>query len=188
MPHLRSYAAAAAVLALAGCSRVVTVYEPVSYQGYYDGALEYAASKGELHTEVEGDPLGMPKDRFDDFVTRTMQGANFGPPVTYTTRHTERTRKQYKVVMLFNGPIHLTADELCAEGRPPVRTGPLREGVSLQAAFCEWNHALSQAEGVVYDVQGADDPKFRELVRQVTTSLFPVYDHLDIGGDGDARM
>ena len=183
MHRLGIAAAAVGVLALTGCASRAIVYEPVYTQGYYEGALEYAASKGELHTEIDGNPVSIPKGDFDRIVTGTMKGANFGPEVVYTTRMSERTRKPFKVVMVFNGPIDLSPRQLCAEDRERIKSGPLKEGVSLQAAFCQWDRALTEAEGVAYDVKTTDDPKFRELVREVTASLFPVYDFQDIGGD-----
>lgn len=183
MHRLGLAVAAAGVFALAGCASRAIIYDPVYTQGYYEGALEYAASKGELRTEIDGNPVSIPKSDFDRIVTSTMKGANYGPEVVYTTQESERTRKPFKVVMVFNGPIDLSPKELCAEDRKRVRSGPLKEGVSLQAVFCQWERALTEAEGTAYDVKSTDDPRFRELVREVTASLFPAYDYQDIGGD-----
>lgn len=171
-----------AVFGLAACG-MVTVYEPNYSQGYYDGALEYAASKGEIHTEIEGDRLGMPKDRFDDVVTRSMHGANFGPKVAYTTGHSDKTIKAYKVVMVFNGPRNLAPSDLCAEDRKPVPTQNAKGRVVIYSVFCQYERVLSEVGGSVSGVSGPDDPKFRSLVRQVTASLFPAYDHLDMGNE-----
>lgn len=186
MVRVSRLAVLAAVLGIAACGSVI-VQEPVFTQVYYDGAFEYAASKGELHTEIDGNPLGLPKNRFDALVTATMKGANFGPEVTYTTGRSERTLKPFKVVMLFNAPPSASAIEACAENRKPLSAGDMSGGVSLLSVFCQWGRVLSEAEGTVSGMRGPDDPRFRDLVRQVTASLFPVYDHYDVGGDNNRK-
>lgn len=179
---------ATAALALAGCDNLVVVYDPIGDQGYYDGALEYAASRGEVYAEIDGRPFAMPKGRFDTRVTDLMTGANFGPPVTFATRHSERTVKAYKVVMAFNASPALSADMLCADEREPFAAKPGGETLSLLSVFCQHERALSQATGVARNIRGADDPGFRRLVRAVMVSLFPINDGLDDDDDDDKRL
>lgn len=179
---------ATAALALAGCGNLVAVYEPVGDQGYYDGALEYAASRGEVYAEIDGQPFVLPKGRFDARVTELMTGANFGPPVTFATRHSERTVKAYKVVMAFNAPPALSAEALCADERKPLAARPGGDTLSLLSVFCQHERALSQAKGVARNIRGADDPGFRRLVRAVMVSLFPINNDLDDDDDDDIRF
>lgn len=166
----------AVALGLAGCGGVVTVYDPVHVQGYYDGAFEYAASRGELHTEIVGNPMGMPQHRFDSMVTQMMEGANLGPLVVYTTSQSDKTLKAFKVVMVFNGPLNVSPYDVCADNRKPIKTTSDLETVRVYAVFCQFERPLSEVSGWVSGVKGSDDPKFRSLVRQVTLALFPAYD------------
>ena len=120
MPRIWQVLPVATLLAVSGCVGMVVVHEPVDTQSYYDGAVEYAASKGELRVEVVGNPYGTDKKQFDEQVVTQMRGANYGPPVTFTTRASEKTRQAFKVVAVFNAPKGLTAEALCACGATDV--------------------------------------------------------------------
>lgn len=184
MLRMGSIMAASTALVLGACVDTVVVHEPVFSQGYYEGAYEYAASKGEVRTVVDGNPFNVDKRSFDATVTQQMTGANYGPRATFTTRASPNTLQAFKVVMAFNAPPGFATRELCADGAEPLNAPPSNRGVSVLAAFCQYDTLLSEAEGYVLAAGGPNDPTFRNLVRQVTGSLFPVDDRHEIGGDG----
>lgn len=181
---LGAAAAVSGVLALGGCLDGVAVDEPVYQQLYVDAEFEYAARSGELRTNVYGTPVAGARDGVVALTTAAMRGANRGPEVTFTPTPAGEGSGAYHVVMLFNPVGWVAPYDVCKD---PVRYAgaPSDSRVRLVSAFCFGETMVSNASGSVTGVKGLGDPRFKSLVRQVTLSLFPAYDHWDIGGDGD---
>lgn len=169
--------------ALAGCARTVIVSEPVFGQNYTVDDFDYASRNGDLITRVGADPFGGPQDDFAYRVTNHMYGANVGGDVRFTPLSRGRGGRRYLVVMRFNPPIGADEADFCFPNRK-VPTLPLGRTLRLAAAFCYKNTLLSTATGRVSHVRDGQSPLFRKLVRQVTLSLFPSFDDLNIGDDG----
>ncbi len=172
------------ILAVSGCADGVIVQEPVFEQIYADGDAEYAMQYGEMLTRVYGNPFAAGADGSERSVTRLMKGANRGPEVEFTPKPEGKGSDPYHVVMIFNAPPSLAAKSICGGGSN-FGSVPAGGSMTLLSGFCIGGDLLSTASGSTAGVSGPRDPKFRELVRLVTYSLFPAYDHHDIGGDSN---
>jgi hypothetical protein len=56
---------------------------------------------------------------------------------------------------------------------PPERNATASGSVSLSAAFCQENRVLTHLEASGSGYTGPSDPRFVELIRNVTFNLFP---------------
>lgn len=168
----------AAIVPLAGCDGVI-IYQPMSAQRYSKGDFDYAARSGEMKTEVVGDPFGNATG-IAAAVTEHMYRANHGPSVKFVLQPEGRGSAPFHVVMVFNPPPRVTGAEACSQvGR--IETARGTDPVYLLAAFCSGDVVMSEASGKVGGVTGPDDPKFRALVRAVTTALIPADDRKNVG-------
>ena len=170
------------VLAVSACADLVIVQEPVFQQIFTDGDTEYAMRNGVMKTRVYGDPFPDGADGIERSVMGLMKGANRGPEVEFVAQPTGTGSEPYHVVMVFNAPRNVMPESICADG-PGIASAPEAGALTLLSGFCIGDDLLATASGSVSGVSGPDDPKFRSLVRQVTYSLFPAYDHNDVGGD-----
>jgi hypothetical protein len=168
----------AAFALLLGCDGV-TVYEPLSAQRYSRGDFEYAARSGEMQTEVVGDPFGNAPG-LAAAVAEYMYRANHGPAVKFALEPAGRGSAPFHVVMVFNPPLRATGADACAHVGG-LETARGSDPVNLLAAFCSGDVVMSEASGRIGGVAGPDDPKFRSLVRAVTTALIPVDDRKNVG-------
>ena len=168
--------------ALVACADSVSVH-PTYVGSYHPSMLTYQARQGAMKTEIFGNPFSAPKATLDNAVTGTMSGSIFGRPVRFATAVPPESRSPYRVVMVVNPTKNLTSDELCQTSDHP--TGGPRPTLRMEAAFCADGQALTATGGTVAGVQGADDPKFRTLVRQIALALFPVDDPNRDNGDRD---
>ncbi len=167
---------------LTGCTNVVTVIDPVSGQLYTVEDFDYASRNGEIRARVGGNPFGGSHAAFSDKVTNLMYGANFGGDVAFVPPPGGTGSGRHHVVMVFNPPISADETDFCVPNAK-VATGPLSDTLRLVAAFCYEDTLLSTSTGHVRGVRHADASLFRALVRQVTLSLFPGHDDLDMGDD-----
>jgi hypothetical protein len=169
-------------MVLAACETMVIVGEPVMNLNYTVDDFEYASRNGEIRTRIGDDPFGGPHAAFSEQVTKFMYGANFGVDVVFTPSPRGKGSGRHHVVMLFNSPISTDERDLCgADARPPtlLPTNTLR----LISVFCYEDEMLSTADGRIFGVENLQEPRFRDLVRQVTLALFPGNDDLEVGGD-----
>ncbi len=166
----------ATVLALAACDQVI-VNAPATNPRYFGGEESYAARNGAIRVEVAGATLGMPKDRFGEMVVTEMRRGNTRlPQPGFVTQGSKMTDPRYKVVMMFDPPSWLSADNLCTD-RPPPPAGSAPGGrLHLLAAFCRAGEASSESQGSAPVPAGVNDPNFAALVQQVTLNLFPTHD------------
>lgn len=176
----------AAALAIAGCAQGVIVYEPVYQQLFTDGDFESATLTGELRTAVHGSPFAQAGagDGIAAATTSAMKGANRGKEVVFTTSPKGKGSGGYHVVMLFNPLLAVSPEEICA-GADGLGEKPGPGAVRLMSGFCFHDTLLSTAGGRISGASGPKDPAFQALVRDVTLSLFPAYDHVD---RGDAQV
>jgi hypothetical protein len=140
---------------------------------YQAGEFAYAGAGRDLRVVVAGNPFGGDQADFDGAVTGYMQGNHWGQATNFTTRPGESMRDSYHVVMLFNPPKTFPGIKLCREEPAALPREARDDGVVLFAAFCRRNESLTEIKGYVEAVDGPADPKFGELVAQVTNGLFP---------------
>ncbi len=155
------------------------------YNGTYDPSmLRYVAGKGDLYTQIVGNPFNASKDKVGSVVTGTMFGAHFGPVVRFSTTRDPGNTSPYSVVLLFNPAPSVTAIQLCEDPNPKLAmagSGQMR----VMLAFCASGYRETSVTGRVAGVTDPDDPAFRGLIRQMTGQLFPPRNPDPNGGGGD---
>ncbi len=141
---------------------------------YDSGEMAYAGAGRDLLVVIYGNPFDGGTAEFQNAVTGAMQGRNWGQRMNFTTTPGAGARTLYKVVLLFDPPVTLLAQRLCSETAEALAARPSRgEGISVLAAFCRGDKALTEIKGYTGSAPGHDDTAFRELVGQVTQALFP---------------
>ncbi len=159
------------LLVLGGCAGVVRTTADRHY-AYSYGAFVRASGGRDTIVVVRGNPFEMDHKAFEKAVTDAMQGHHFGPRTNFTTAPTENAKKEYKVVILFNGSQNVLADNLC---KAPEKYGSRKgaKGLHVIAAYCWEDELLTEVDGWVGAVSSADSPAFASLIGQTTLDLFP---------------
>nr|WP_204367274.1 hypothetical protein [Methylobacterium sp. B34] len=155
---------------LAACTNErVVASEPTP--AYTRSEVAYAAGNRDLRVVLHGNPFGLPPDRFAEAVLPHMQDRVLGVKTNLTTTPNDTARRDYKVVLAFNVAETMLNSALCTEG--PIPTAPPGGPIVVQGAFCRSGGALTSATGWLDRPQGPDDPDFRNLISDMTLSLFP---------------
>lgn len=168
LPPLAALLLSAAALAACTNERVVAS-EPTP--AYTRSEVVYAASDRDLRVVLHGNPFGLPPDRFAEAVLPHMQNRVLGVRTNLTTTPNDTARRDYKVVLAFNVVENMLNSALCADG--PIPTSPPGGAIVVQGAFCRSGAALTSATGWLDRPQGTDDSDFRNLISDMTFSLFP---------------
>ncbi len=168
-----------AVLA-AGCS-VVRVIDHEGGQNYYEGAFEYATLDGTIKTHVVGSPFTEADPSFARTVTAYMKGATRGRDVTFIPSPRNTTKHAFHVVIVFNGKNPLIETEVC-ENADEIATVPSPNNTVMFAVFCQDGYPLSYAAGFVDGLTSPADPRFEQLVKQVSRAMTPGYDDFRSSG------
>ena len=167
----------ALVLVLGGCAGgVSTVASSISQYSFDEFVL--ASDGRDTIVVVRGNPFEIDQKTFEKAVTDAMQGQNFGPRTNFTTAPTENAKKEFKVVILFNGSETVLADNLC---KAPQMYGSQygAKGLHVTAAYCWEDESLTEVDGWAGAVAGADSPVFASLIGQITLELFSTRDDDD---------
>jgi hypothetical protein len=159
----------------------------ISYQhlsdGYKPNEMHYAGDNRDFWTLVLGNPFGTPQQVVDGAVTDAMSDTRWGKRTNFTTTPDDSARTTYRIIMLINGNT-ATGQRICGY-HPDQPLGPGDHGskVHVVATFCRGGYALTQAVGKV-DADGADDPEFRQFIRQLMANLLPMRNPNRPRGDG----
>ena len=169
------------LLVLGGCAGVVSTVASTSSL-YSFGEFVLASDGRDTIVVVRGNPFGMDQKAFEKAVTDAMQGQNSGPRTNFTTGPTENAKKEFKVVILFNGSQTVLADNLC---KAPEKYGSRNgaKGLHVTAAYCWEDESLTEVDGWAGAVSGADSPVFASLIGQTTLELFPTTNENDDDDD-----
>ena len=171
------------LLVLGGCvGGVTTVASTSSLYSY--GEFVLASGGRDTIVVVRGNPFEMDQKAFEKAVTDAMQGQNFGPRTNFTTGPTENTKKEFRVVILFNGSQTVLADNLC---KAPEKYGSRKgaKGLHVTAVYCWEDESLTEVDGRAGAVAGVDSPVFASLLAQTTLDLFPTRNEDDLHDDDD---
>ena len=142
------------------------------YTGTSDPSmLRYAAGKGDMFTEVVGNPFNAPKEEVVRAATGTMYRAHFGPPIHFKTERDADNTSPYRVVLLFNPGRNVTPIKLCEYSRQP--TQPVSSKLRVMLAFCSSGYRETSVTGRVDGVTAPNDASFQALIRQMTGQLLP---------------
>ncbi len=159
------------VLVLGGCAGGVSIVADTSSLYSY-GKFVLASGGRDTIVVVRGNPVGMDQKAFEKAVTDAMQGQNPGPRTNFTTGPTENAKKEFKVVILFNGSQAVLADNLC---KAPEKYGSRKgaKGLHVLATYCWEDESLTEVNGWAGAVSGVDSAVFASLLAQTTLNLFP---------------
>lgn len=166
-------AALLSIMVAACTSDFVIIDAPIADQSFSAGDLGYASRRGEILTQIVGNPFAMPPAAFHDRALKAINDAyrGIGPPAEFVTTKSEKVDDNYKTVLIFNPAPRLAAWQLC-DGKPPFPLRPSTEPLYVMAAFCSGDVLLTEAEGRVASVQSPDDPRFDKLMTGVVSALF----------------
>ena len=103
-----------------------------------------------------------------------MYAAHFGPKVPFVTQAPQDYKSPYRVVILFDPEETLNSDKLCKETPQPGPADPSL--IRIAAAFCAQDIHETSVWGRVGRTADPNDPKFKALIRTMTTQLFPNQD------------
>ncbi len=174
MAMVRKLLLALVLLSPTACSTNTVVLSPTSfYAAYTPTVLNYAATHGGILTEVTGNPFDAPQEDLEQAVTQSMTGSHFGPRVAFVTTPPEEFSSPYRVVLVFDAAQNHTNLKLCRfdHGIDP-QTG---EKVRVHAALCANESPLTAVSGEVGEASDPGDPRFHQLIRQITVNLFPPF-------------
>lgn len=183
----RSLLALVMLAGAAACAPRLVVLSPTNfYIAYTPTVVNSAAGSGGILVEVIGNPFDAPHADLERTITSAMTGSHFGPPVDFVTTPPEGFRSPYRIVMVFDSVQAYGEAKLCREGRSIVPSAGDQDGaaeqggeggqvVKVYAALCAGQGPLTGVNGRVGEVTGLDDPKFRQLISQLTTNLLPPF-------------
>ncbi len=170
---------------LGGCAGAVSTVASTGSTLYSFGEFVHASGGRDTIVVVRGNPFEMDQKAFEKAMTDAMQGQHFGPRTNFTTAPTENAKKEFRVVILFNGSQTVLADNLC---KAPEKYGSQKDakGLRVLATYCWEDESLTEVNGWAGAVAGADSAVFAELIGQTTLELFPTRNEND-DDDGDCR-
>jgi hypothetical protein len=150
---------------------------------YHPSMLHYAAGKGDMYTEVVGNPFDAPKQEVERVVTGAMFGSHFGPNVRFNTARDPENTSPYRVVVMFNPGPNVTPAKLCENSQQP--SAPASGTLRVMLAFCAGHYRETSVSGRVAAVSHPNHAAFRGLIRQMTTQLFPPKNPNLLDGDSE---
>jgi len=163
-----------------GCS-VVRVIDHEGGQNYYDGAFELATLDGTIKTHVVGTPFENPGQAFASAVTDKMKATTRGRDVAFIPSPRNTTKHAFHVVVVFNGQNPLIETEVC-QNADEIRTVQSPQNTAMLAVFCQDGYPISYSAGHVSGLRSTEDPRFEELVKQVSLAMIPGYDDFRSSG------
>ena len=170
-------ACGAAMLAVAALIGATPAHAfKISYQYFsevYDPhELGYAGDDRDFWTVVLGNPFGTSKPALDKIVTDAMASTRIGKRTRFTTTPNDSARTAYRIIMLINGNTK-TGYRICDYSPDrPLGPGNHNGKIEVVATYCRGSSPLTQAAGTV-SASGADDPEFRQFIRQLMANLLP---------------
>lgn len=183
--RLRPLMLAAALAGLAGCSGASYI-SPPTYNRYSSSDFMFAAANRDLQVVVRGNPSTLSDAAFAQAAVDAMQGKKPGPQ-THFTLQPQPDRPDYRVVLLFDSTSAASERAICT-GRAPISVEPPRgRPLSMQAAFCWRDEALSTvaAGGPVL----AADPRAQldAFMGAVVPILLPIENPRIMNRNNDSR-
>lgn len=175
----RSYTlAAATVLTLGACAPVGVTTVGQTYPLYRTAHSNYALNGHDVFVVVEGGGYGTDQVAFRQAVLDTMQRYRGGMNTRFTSTPQRDYNSDYKVVMLFNGPVNAQADALCRQPSQYASVAPAAVGgdTHVLATFCRFDAPLTEVNGRASGVNTVSDARFASLIQQTMTDLFPARD------------
>lgn len=189
MRRSRLFLCAIASLGLGACANdgITTVTQMSSAYDSDDYAHE--ASVKDILVVVRGSAFGLNQQQLEGLVIENMQGAGWGPNPHFTTVPGNNVGKMFSYVMVLNGPPDITADAVCRNPSkiPALKQAPPPGEVRFLGTMCRYDADMIDVDARAENITGAQDPRFRELIRtamlELTTPL--TEDRLLLHNDDD---
>jgi hypothetical protein len=157
----------ALLLAACGSNRV---YNSDYSTAYSITELSSAAARGPVPVVVSGNPFNLPPERVNTAIAVSMP-TYFAGNLSFAPAPPADPKALNRVVYAF-GKSGGRRDEICGL-LPSTAQVPMPDGLEVTAAFCRGPTALSSAVGTVPMPLTPEDPAFRELISNLTLTLFP---------------
>lgn len=165
----------AGVLALASCAGSGGSIGGTDYAPQYDFSEFYAATNGKtFRVLVEGNPFpALTQQESERRLLPVMQANRPRPRLTFTYDvPAELPRPDYRLVLVFDSAIDLTAARVCAgEIRHQRRPAEDANRFAVFAVYCRNDLALSQSTAWT-PAAGPEDPRIGQLFSQLFLVLF----------------
>lgn len=141
--------------------------------GYQVSDLSLAARNNGVPLTLTGNPLGMSDAEATVATIERFSVPGWAPQVSFRPR--EAQDGGYGVVLIFDPPADTTPLQACGVqfGRT-LEHAPQRDGHRVVAAFCNGG-PMSSMRASFGPVTGPDDPAYRDLLSQISLTLFPAY-------------
>jgi hypothetical protein len=171
--------AMAAFFGVAACSSQTPFLGKAYFGSYERTAFNHAARNGEVPTVVYGNPFAGDRAAFAQEVAARMKPpAHYGGPVAFTAVGSSR---DHRLAMIFN-PASGQSDIGLCRNQVSKTKGRVQEELRVLAAFCAGERVLSSVRGRVEAISSSADPRFQQLLDQVSLALFPIRNP-DIDGE-----
>lgn len=141
--------------------------------GYRVTELSLAARNDGVPLTVTGNPLGVSDADATRAIIERFRVPGWAPQVDFRPRNAQDGG--YGVVLIFDPPLDATPQQACSVqfGRD-LAHAPQGDRHRVVAAFCNGG-PMSSMRASFEPVNGPDDPRFRELLNQISMTLFPAY-------------
>lgn len=164
-------------LALSACAGTAAVNRGDYTPGYQVSDLIHAGRDEGVPLTVLGDPFGTGDAAATAATAERMRVPGWAPQVDFRPRRDGDS--SWGVVLAFDPPLSASPRQVCSAqytGELTTRSAPNPESDEgrLIAAFCNGG-PLSSTRATVPTLSGANDPAFRELLSQISLTLFPPY-------------
>jgi hypothetical protein len=155
----------------AGCAGTPTTsatYQNPDSRGFAQSAM----SVGPMLVKIQGHPYAVSGEQTEEVVLSAMSRAmSWTATPRLTTDPAAAKVPSMVVVMTFNSGV-IDANAQCSgdsRGGEPQPQG----AVQVAASFCGSGSLISNTTGHIDETTGVGDPRFAELISQVTYDLFP---------------
>lgn len=173
--HLPLVGLAIAGALLAACQGMTASSSGTYAPGYRVSDLTLAARNNGVPFTLTGNPLGMSDAEATLATIERFRAPGWAPQVNFRPR--EAQDGGYGVVLIFDPPPETTPQQACSVqfGRSLPHVPP-QGGADhrVVAAFCNGG-PMSSMRASFAPVSGPDDPRYRELLNQISLTLFPAY-------------
>jgi len=157
-------------LVLAACAAGGVWISNGNYVSYSPSHFIYAAADRDFLTKIRGNPFDEAPAGFQARVLDVLQGAAF-VPTRFTATPDASARRDYFLVVLFNGPRGFHPQDLCRDA-DRVASDRTARPIRFTLAFCHKGSAISTVEGRA-NATGSTDPTLGRGLRQAVVELLP---------------
>jgi len=168
---LTTTAVVACLFGLTACDQGPSTVTPFMHpSGAFDFLVAATKNEGPLYLEIDGAPF-VNGSGLADQVTTVMERALQARILRLTTDRDAAADPRFRLVLVFNPP---DSGELLAFCEHQPVGGPYQtEGrIDLLAGFCRGDDLIAAVDGWVEEVEGAEDQKFEQFMRQVVRDMF----------------